>query len=238
MKELLLTLFTLPLIFLIIYFFGLLSSRPKTKLKFFSIALFISLVFSFPIIGKFFEFPLTFFSKKIKNNNFSEIKSIIVLTGGIYKNTMGDWVPSKSTEKRVFLAKKVLSTKNIPLIISGGFTKNNAPSEAALTRTYFKLNNSIIEQDSLNTYQSAKNLKQYCLNHRGKLLLITDNYHSLRSYLTFKSQNCNIIVLNHKTNINIKDFKPSINGYNRVNKLLYEYLGLLYYLISFKISLF
>lgn len=238
MKQVILTLFTLPCIFLGIYFFGLLASRPKTKLKLFSIALFISLICSFPIISKFIQLPLILFTNKIKNNNFTEVNSIVILTGGIYKNISGDWVPSSSTEKRIFLAKKVLNKKKIPLIISGGFTQKDAPSEAALAKTHFQLNNSIIEQQSLNTYQSAINLRQYCSNHRGKLLLITDEIHALRSFLTFKTQNCDVILMNNKINIKTSDFKPSLNGYSKINKLIYEYLGLLYYLITFKISIF
>ena len=238
MKEVILTLFTLPFIFLVIYLCGLLASRPKIKLQLFSIALFISLVFSFPIIGKLFQLPLNLISNQIENDDFAEIKSIIVLTGGIYKNTLGEWVPSKSTENRILLAKKVLKNKKIPLIISGGFTKNNGPSEATLTKEHFQLTNSIIEQNSLDTYQSAVNLRQYCSNHRGKLLLVTDQYHSLRSFLTFKSQNCNVILLNNNINIKINDFKPSINGYSSINNVIYEYFGLLYYIITFKITFF
>ena len=238
MKQVILTIFTLPFIFLIIHLFGLLASRPKTKLKLFSIALFISLVCSFPIIGKFIQLPLNLFYNKIKDNNYSEINSIIVLTGGIYKNTLGDWLPSNSTEKRIFLAKKVLNKKNVPLIISGGFTQKDAPSEAALTRTYFNLSSSIIEQNSLNTYQSALNLKQYCSKYKGKFLLITDKYHALRSFLTFKSQNCDVVLLNNAIDIKARDFIPNLKGYNRINKAIYEYLGVLYYLITFKIYLF
>ena len=170
MKQVILTLFTLPFIFLIIYFFGLLASRPKIKLKLFSIALFISLICSFPIIGKFIQLPLNLFTSKIENNNFTEVRSIVVLTGGIYKNTLGNWTPNRSTEKRILLAIKVLNKKQIPLIISGGFTQKDAPSEAALAKSHFKLYNSIIEQQSLNTYQSAINLRQYCSNHRGQVL--------------------------------------------------------------------
>ena len=238
MKQVILAIFSLPLIFLIIYIFGLLANRPKTKLKLFSVALFIALICGFPIVGKFIELPLNLFSTKIKDEKFSEINSIIVLTGGIYKNTLGNWLPSNSTEKRIFLAKKVLNQKNVPLIISGGFTQKDAPSEATLTRNYFKLYNSTIEQNSLNTYQSALNLKQYCSKNREKILLITDKYHALRSFLTFKSQNCNIVLLNNAINIKISDFTPSLSGYSRINKAIYEYFGILYYLITFKISLF
>jgi uncharacterized SAM-binding protein YcdF (DUF218 family) len=238
MKQVILTIFALPLIFLIIYLFGLLASRPKTKLKLFSIALFISLVCSFPIIGKFIQLPLNLFYDKIKNDNYSEINNIIVLTGGIYKNTLGDWLPSNSTEKRIFLVKKVLNKKNVPLIISGGFSKKDAPSEAALARNYFNLYNSIIEQNSLNTYQSALNLKHYCSKNKGKFLLITDKYHALRSFLTFKGQNCDVVLLNNAINITASDFIPNLTGYNIINKAIYEYLGIIYYFITFKISLF
>ena len=238
MKQAILAIFSLPLTFLIIYLFGLLATRPKTKLKLFSIALFIALVCSFPIVGKFIELPLNLFSTKIKDNNFSEINSIIVLTGGIYKNTLGNWLPSNSTEKRIFLAKKVLNKKKDPLIISGGFTERDAPSEAALVRNYFKLYSSTIEQSSLNTYQSALNLKQYCSKNREKILLITDQYHALRSFLTFKGQKCNVVLLNNAINIKISDFTPGLDGYSRINKAIYEYFGILYYLITFKIYLF
>ena len=238
MKQVILTIFALPLIFLIIYLFGLLASRPKTKLKLFSIALFISLVCSFPIIGKFIQLPLNLFYDKIKNDNYSEINNIIVLTGGIYKNTLGDWLPSNSTEERIFLAKKVLKQKNVPLIISGGFTQKNAPSEAALARTHFNLYSSMIEQNSLNTYQSARNLEQYCSKNKGKFLLITDKYHALRSFLTFKGQNCDVVLINNAINIKAHDFIPNLKGYNIINKAIYEYLGLLYYIITFKISFF
>ena len=233
-----LTIFTLPIVFLIIYLFGLLASRPKIKLKLFSFALFVSLVCSFAIFGKFIGLPLNLFSDKIENENFSEINNIIVLTGGIYKNTLGDWLPSNSTEERIFLAKKVLKQKNVPLIISGGFTQKNAPSEAALARTHFNLYSSMIEQNSLNTYQSARNLEQYCSKNKGKFLLITDKHHALRSFLTFKSHNCDVILLNGAINIKKSDFIPSLNGYSTINKVIYEYFGLLYYLITFKISLF
>lgn len=238
MKQVILTLFTLPFAFILFYLCGLMANKPKTKLKLFSIALFISLIFSFPIIGKFIQLPLILFVKKVDYNNLKEIKSIVVLTGGIYKNTIGNWVPSNDTEKRILLAKKVLNKKEIPLIISGGFTKKSAPSEAALARTHYKLYNSIIEQKSLNTFQSAINLKQYCSNHRGLLLLITGKLHALRSFLTFKSQNCDIILLKNKIDILKSDFIPSLNGYSMINKAIYEYLGLFYYLITFKINMF
>ena len=105
-------------------------------------------------------------------------------------------------------------------------------------RNYFKLYSSTIEQNSINTYQSALNLKQYCSKNRGKILLITDQYHALRSFLTFKSQNCDVVLLNNAIDIKAHDFIPNLKGYNRINKAIYEYLGLLYYLITFKINLF
>ena len=42
-----------------------------------------------------------------------------------------------------------------------------------------------VEQNSKNTYESAKNLESFCKKERGPFLLITGDYQSLRSYLAF-----------------------------------------------------
>ena len=95
----------------------------------------------------------------------------------------------------------------MPIIISGGFTSNTTgPSEAALTRKYYKLNLSSLVQSSLNTYESSINLKEYCSKNNGNFLLITGKYHSLRSYLSFKTQGCDVIMYNHKFDIKYPKF--------------------------------
>ncbi len=238
MKEILLSLLTVPGLLVLLYFFGLVSYGYKKKLKIFSSCLFIMFVVSIPFFGKIFSYPLLGLPKLFISSDLSDVKSAVVLTGGIYKNIINEWQPSKNTEIRVLYTKKLLNKKDIPVIISGGTTKTNAPSEAQLTKEFYNLVDTEVETESLNTYQSAQNLKNYCKNFNNNLIIITDIFHSLRSYLSFKSQGCNTILYNYNNYpIVLKDFMPSLYGFSLFNKAIYEYLAIIYYLVTFKINL-
>ena len=237
MKEIIISLLTFPGLSILIYFFGLVSYGYKKKLKIYSSCLFIMFIISIPFFGKIFSYPLLGLPKVFISSDLKDVESAVVLTGGIYKNIINEWQPSENTEKRVLYAKKLLKEKNIPIIISGGITKKNAPSEAEVTKNFYNLVNAEIETISFNTYQSAQNLKNYCERFNNNLIIITDSFHSLRSYLSFKSQGCNTIIYNYSYYIDLKDFMPSRYGFSLFNKAIYEYIAILYYLITFKINL-
>ena len=237
MKEIILSLITVPGLLILIYFIGLISYGLKKKLKIFSACLFIMVIISIPFFGKIFSYPLLGLPKLFISSDLKDIKSAVILTGGIYKNIVNEWQPSKSTEKRILYAKNLLSKKNIPIIISGGITNKNAPSEAEVTKAFYNLENAEIETESLNTFQSAINLKDYCSVFNNNLIIITDIFHSLRSYLSFKSQGCNTRLYNYTYHIGYKDFIPSLYGFSLFNNTVYEYLAIIYYLVTFKINL-
>ena len=238
MKELMLSLLTFPGLLILLYFFGLVSQGYKKKLKIFSSCLFIMFVISLPFFGKIFSYPLLGLPKFFISSDLNNVKSAVVLTGGIYKNIINEWQPSKNTEQRILYAKKLLNKKDIPIIISGGITKKDAPSEAEVTKDFYNLVNTEVETESLNTYQSAQNLKNYCKIFNNNLIIITDAFHSLRSYLSFKSQGCNTILYNYTSySIVLKDFMPSLYGFSLFNRAVYEYAAIIYYLATFKINL-
>ena len=59
---------------------------------------------------------------------------------------------------------------------------------------------------------SSKNTKQnhsFCKQEKGPFLLITGDYHRLRSYLSFKSHNCDVKLIPKKVNFNMLLFYPS-----------------------------
>ena len=238
MKDFILSILTIPGLFILLYFFGLVSQGYKKKLKIFSSCLFIMFVISLPFFGKIFSYPLLGLPKFFISSDLNDVKSAVVLTGGIYKNIINEWQPSKNTEVRILYAKKLLNKKDIPLIISGGITKENAPSEAEVAREFYNLVNAEVETESLNTYQSAQNLKNYCKIFNNNLIIITDIFHSLRSYLSFKSQGCNTILYNYNNYfIELKDFIPNLYGFSLFNNAVYEYVAIIYYLVTFKINL-
>ena len=238
MKEIILSFLTVPGLLILLYFFGLVSYGHKKKLKIFSSCLFIMFLISLPFFGKIFTYPLHGLPKLFISTDLKDVKSAVVLTGGIYKNIMDEWQPSKSTEERILYAKKLLNEKNIPIIISGGITKKNAPSEAKVTKQFYYLVDTEVETASLNTYQSAQNLKNYCKPFNNSLVIITDVLHSLRSYLSFKSQGCNTILYNYNNyHIKLEDFLPNLYGFSLFNNAVYEYVAIVYYLATFKINL-
>ena len=238
MKEIILSFLTVPGLLILLYFFGLVSYGHKKKLKIFSSCLFIMFLISLPFFGKIFTYPLHGLPKLFISTDLKDVKSAVVLTGGIYKNIMDEWQPSKSTEERILYAKKLLNEKNIPIIISGGITKKNAPSEAEVTKEFYYLVDTEVETVSLNTYQSAQNLKNYCIPFNNSLVIITDVLHSLRSYLSFKSQGCNTILYKYNNyHIKLEDFLPNLYGFSLFNNAVYEYVAIVYYLATFKINL-
>ena len=238
MKDFILSILTIPGLFILLYFFGLVSQGYKKKLKIFSSCLFIMFVISLPFFGKIFSYPLLGLPKFFISSDLNDVKSAVVLTGGIYKNIINKWQPSKNTEERILYAKKILNKKDIPIIISGGITQKNAPSEAEVAKEFYNLVDAEVETESLNTYQSAQNLKNYCKIFNNNLMIITDIFHSLRSYLSFKSQGCNTILYNYNSYlIELKDFIPSLYGFSLFNNAVYEYVAIIYYLVTFKINL-
>ena len=237
MKNIFLTIFTIPVLPLIIAFLGYLSSIPKNKLKLYSLAITILFFTSLPITSYLISYPLTNLSATFQNNDFSEAESIIVLTGGVKKNIVGEWVPSQETARRVEIARKISQDYSLPMIISGGKTSNKNESEASISKIYFDLTNIIMEQKSINTYQSAINLRKYCSEGNGAMLLISGKYHSLRSFLTFKTNKCNIKIYKYNRKFTYDLFIPSLSGLSNFNQVIYELSGLFYYTITNKIKI-
>ena len=236
MKEIAITFFTPVTIVAIVFFFGLIASRPKNKIKIYFYSLLFLMIFSMPISSFILSYPLINLVKTINDNNQSNIKSVIVLTAGIEKDLSENWRPSRYSLHRTLLGKSYSDKLFVPLVISGGLIGSTLLSEAVVIRDYLKLSNSIIEQNSKNTYESAKNLESFCKQEKGPLLLISGDYHRLRSYLSFKSHNCDVRLIPEKVNFSIKLFFPSSLGIKLFEKVTYEYMGLFYYIITNKIK--
>lgn len=235
MKEVILYIINPVTIISITFLCGLISSKLKNKVNLFYYGLLFFIISSTPISSIILSYPLVNAVKTI--NDRDNIKSTIVLTAGIEKNVIGEWGPSSNSINRTLIGKSYSEKLSIPLIISGGLTKPEALPEAIIVKNYFNLNDSIIEQNSRNTYESAKNLSNYCKKSNGPFLLITSKYHRLRSYLSFKSHNCNVMLLKESINFSYRLFLPSNYGIALFENVIYEYAGLLYYTLTNKIKI-
>ncbi len=183
MKNIVLTLIYLPIPVFIIYIFGIASYRKSSKLRLLNLALVLLFFTSIPISTKILSFPLTHFTNQYNSKN--DVKAVIVLTGGIYRNIVGEWSPTKQTLQRTQLGISLAKKNQVPLIISGGQTETQAPSESRIIKTFLNIENCILDEVSKNTYETSINLRKIIpTDSNYPILVITDKYHALRSYLT------------------------------------------------------
>ena len=99
----------------IIFLLGLISSRVKNKLKFYVFALSIFVISSTPIFSYIFSYPLIHAVKTANEDRLRNIETVIVLSAGIKKNVIGDWVPSNDSVDRVTLGKYYSENLSVPL---------------------------------------------------------------------------------------------------------------------------
>ena len=79
MKEIVLSLLTVPGILIVIYFLGIISSGYKKKIKYFSSCLFVMFIISLPIFGKIFSYPLLGLPKLLISDNFNDLEALFYL---------------------------------------------------------------------------------------------------------------------------------------------------------------
>ena len=73
MKEIILSLLTIPGLLILIYLYGIFSYGYKRKIKIFSTCLFIMFIISLPFFGKIFSYPLIGFPKLFLSSDLKDI---------------------------------------------------------------------------------------------------------------------------------------------------------------------
>ena len=238
-KQLVLSLVSLPTPIIMIYLLSFLPSLKSHQNLIRNFVFFILLLSCLSISSDLLKIPLTKTSSFY--NESDNIQAVVVLTGGIYKSNNGEWYPSRVTIERVSLANKLAEYKNVPLIISGGVTKPKGPPESLIASNFLKIKNPILDTTSKNTFESGQNiLKVMNIDSTIPILLVTDPLHSLRSRLVMNKIGLKTVVyyrnnINEENYINWIAFTPGLYGIAEINKIIYECLALIYYLITNKI---
>ena len=171
--------------------------------------------------------------------------AIIVLGGGKnialeYKNK---YASSQSSLSRLRYGVHLHHQTNLPIIVSGGGSKNIPYSEALLMQNelqeYFNLPTKWKEEESLTTSDEAKIIIPWL--QKNKILfayIVTDAWHMPRAMYAFKHAciNTNIKIIPAPTNIydldaelGVLKFFPSITGLYISDIALHEYIGLIWY---------
>ena len=216
------------IIWLFILYFIVKSSYWK---KFF---LYLSFVFllasSMPItstyIGKLFYSD----NYKISNNN-KKPAYILIPTAGMYYDGYEKWHPTAETVMRIQYGKQLSEQFSVPLIVSGG-------RHTHLLSKNFDYNFYLLDNESGNTFEMAKNLKKFINISDGPLLLATTPVHHKRTILTLKKHNFDVLIPDNYVRV-LSGISysviPSIEGFARFNAIIYEFLGIAWYYITGKI---
>ncbi len=181
--------------------------------------------------------------------NIQQTDAVVVLTGGItYVGDIG-WLPKNETFRRVAVAYELQQRigSRVPVLISGGRTEGlQYPSEARVAQQVFdrhraQITPTELEEASTNTYESALQSAALLQKRRAEqIFLVTGELHMLRALAAYRGRGIDpvpfpVIVL-PRGPLSFQDFLPSIDGLRLSTRALYEYYGLVRYLLQGYVS--
>ena len=247
MKNIVLSISTLPDLFFYFYFISLFFFKKKRTFKtIIFINTFFLIVLSLPITEYFLKLPL-YPKKNIYEENLNEKYSLILVpTAGFQKiNKLYLPYPSRTSIKRLGDAYNFSKKLQIPIFISGGKTIDNIDSEAEiLVKNYFEnLKNMeiILETKSINSYDTGYYVNRYLKenNLEKNIILFTDVYHFKRMLGVLEKNNITVFFSKNsivKKKIKYYDFLPNYENYGKMNKIRYSYFALINYIFLKKMS--
>ena len=204
----------MPTVWLIFLYFLVKSNYWK---KFFLYLGFIFLLItSLPIVSTYVE--KFFYSDYYRiSNHHKKPAYVLIPTAGIWYDGYEKWHPTYESIKRTQHGKKLSEQFSIPLILAGG--GNTKINEASLISKFFNYDFYLIEIESRNTFEMAKNLKKFINISSGPLLLATNPLHHKRTILALKKQNFDVLIPD--TYLQNKKISYSIKRYRGNNKPRY-----------------
>ena len=203
-------------------------------------------VFSTEFTASLLLYPLE--DKYREHGRLDEVGYVVVLGGGITENTP-DFSLSSGAFKRALLGYTKAKELNIPLIYTGGGSKNISEADSFykdLQTLFAKPPNTkknlldkgfytVLEGESLDTYENAKftqrifeesNVKE------PKIALVTSAFHQRRAGIIFEKFGFEVTPLacdfqSDGIECELRDFLPSISGLTGSFIALKEYVGIL-----------
>ena len=241
MKNIILSISTLPDLFFYVYFISLFFFKKKRTFKtIIFINTFFLIVLSLPITGYFLKLPL-YPKKNIYEENLNEKYSLILVPTAGFQRINKSYLPypSRTSIKRLDDAYNFSKKLQIPIFISGGKTIDNIDSEAEiLAKNFFQdLKNMeiVLETKSLNSYDTGYYVNKYLKenNLEKNIILFTDVYHFKRMLGVLEKNNITVFFLKNsfvKKKIKYYDFLPHYKNYKQMNEIIYSYFGLINYI--------
>lgn len=173
---------------------------------------------------------------------------IVVLGGGVISGVTdisGRGFPAGATLSRLVTAIRLHRTTGATIIFSGGrvFAKQDAEAPVAkriLTDLGMAADRIIVEDQSRDTMENARFVKEICLKGNWrKPILVTSASHMERALRAFRKAGMEVnpypadFLITPEPTYGWPDFLPSASSLARTTFALHEYLGILFYRISY-----
>lgn len=176
-------------------------------------------------------------------------QAIVVLAAGRYKAAPeygGDEIPDYVALARLRYAAKVYRETGLPILVSGGTVTSDpsfsplAQSMAKALRNEFGIPVKWSEEESRNTaenaFYSARMLKHDGIN---RILLVTDAMHMPRAVMAFTKNGLEVVaaptIFFSNEALGFSDLLPSVENLRRAHYAIYEWLGLAWYAIHYRL---
>ena len=242
-------LYILSFFLLVLVFLLLFTNLKKVIIFFTKFLLILFLFFGYTPLSSFLLSKIEDFIKPSRYP-IQQLTGIIVLGGSFgheLESKERNEVLLNDSAERLTKALEIYKKNPKVLILLSGYSNKLKPTgwnESDMAKKFFldqgvRFENLIFENQSRNTFENIKYLKDIIVNHKGTWGLITSANHMPRSYYTFKRQGLILepIIVDYKTGtspifwINFDIEKGLLNW----KFILHEIVGISYYKISSKI---
>lgn len=181
--------------------------------------------------------------KRIEQVDLDRADKIVFMLGGVNPNKelKGASLMGESTLFRANEVLRIYLSKNeeAEIIVSGANPLDNKEETAkkvkeAMTEIGVEPDDLILDEKSINTEESAKNLKDYLKNE--PFFLVTSAFHMRRSVIFFEKYELRPIPapadFRIQKNYSLFDFFPNPKNLENIDLATHEYLGIIYSVIE------
>lgn len=203
-----------------------------------------------PVVGRALTLGLMQLVHNDPNADPAMAHVIVVLTGGMYwaGETVG-WMPRPESVHRLAVGYEIqrMLGLRVPVVVSGGHTFGvQNPSEARVAADFFARHRSELvptelEEVSTDTYESALQLAPALARREAReVILVTGEAHLARSMAVYRARGVNVLgvpALGLWEPVGVRGWLPSIEGLYLSTGAVYEWLGLVEYLVTGKIKI-
>ena len=231
-----------PILILILLLLALLLWRRLGR-RLVVLATLLFLAASLPGAGVILTWPLSGAAPKLDPDSTADgIAAVLVPTAGAYRDAAGNWWPTETTIQRAAAGLVQSQRLGLPLILAGGNPNDGDPPEAQVLAAVmsFPVPDVRIEPGPRDSQETGAAVALLLRDEAQRVLLVTSPTHVARMAASLRHHGVEAVLAAHTTLPALgrpESWLPQSDGIGLTRAALYEYVGILWYLVSGRITL-